>query len=105
MKSGKLRHVIVIEGVTTTVTPAGTPTETWTPFVSLRAELVQQSTQEFLKAQGATGEAAAVFRVRSVAGLTLERRVSFRGEAWNIREIVSIDNDRGFELRCTRPDP
>lgn len=102
MKSGKMRHVIRLQEAGTTLTPAGTPVQTWTTIATLRAELVQQSAQEFLNAQGATGEALAVFRIRTLSVVLLSWRLLLGAEAFNIRDVVVIERGRGLELRCTR---
>jgi Bacteriophage head-tail adaptor len=102
MKSGSLHHIARIEEVSTTISAAGTPVETWATLAELRAELVQASAEEFLRGQGAVGEGAILLRTRYLAGVTLAHRVWFQGSTWNIRELVPIGRNRGLELRCTR---
>ncbi|PTX01835.1 phage head closure protein [Pararhodobacter aggregans] len=102
MRAGKMRHVIELQSVATVINPAGTPVETWSAVGTFRAEVVQQDAREFLKAQGAVGEVAAVFRIRGLVTVELAWRVKFRGEIYNIREIGGLDRQTGLELRCTR---
>lgn len=102
MKAGKLFHVLTVQRATEGLNDAGTPTTTWADLATLRAELVQQSTTEFIRAQGATDEAVLIFRTRYLAGVTNADRISFAGEALNLKEVVVLGRNRGLELRCTR---
>jgi SPP1 family predicted phage head-tail adaptor len=95
-----LVDTITLQRATVAINAAGTPAETWVDLVTLRAERVQQSTEEFLRAAGATGETVAVFRVRHVDGLTTADRIIFRGGACAIREIVPTGRRRWLELRA-----
>ena len=79
MKSGKLRRVIVVQGFSNTVNEAGTPVLTWADKATLRAEVVQQSTAEFIRGFGASDETVIVFRTRFIAGVTNADRILFGG--------------------------
>ena len=105
MKAGKMVHVIEIQRVTTTVNDAGTPTETWAKVATMRAELVERSTEEFLRTAGETSETTIVFRTRFLDGVSDNDRVSFDGNAFDIDEIVTIGRRKGLELRCRRQEP
>lgn len=100
MKAGKLIYRIAIEEAATTVNDAGTPTSTWTRKAILRAELVEQSTEEFLGDGGATDEELAVFRTRYLQGVTNADRVVFEGRPYNIRQLTPLGRRVGLELRC-----
>lgn len=100
MKAGKLTHIIAIEAATTSVNDAGTPTSEWTTKATLRAELVEQSTEEFLGDGGATDEELAVFRTRYIEGVTNADRVVFEGRPYNIRQLTPLGRRVGLELRC-----
>ncbi len=99
MRSGKLRYHIQIQKATTTVNEFGTPQSAWQTFASLRAEIVRQSTEEFMRNQGASDEETVVFRTRYVAGITNAERILFEGVAHNIREVVSDPMRRHLEIR------
>lgn len=105
MKAGRMVHVIEIQSATVAVNDAGTPTSTWTKFATLRAELVEQDTEEFLRGAGDTNVTALVFRVRYVDGITPSHRVSFDGTGYDIEQIVPIGRRNGLELRCRRVSP
>ena len=88
MRSGKLRYTIEIQNATTTVDAFGTPTNAWATLATIRAEVVQQSTTEFLRNRGASDEETVIFRTRYVEGIGNAERILFDGVAHNIREIV-----------------
>lgn len=101
MRAGKLDRQIVLQGLTNTVDAYGTPVETWATFATLRAQIVQQGTDEFLRAGGAVPETAIVFRARFVAGVTTSHRVSYGGAIFNLKEVKELGRREGLELRCT----
>ena len=104
MRAGKLVHVITLQRVSgTTISDAGTPTDTWSDLATLRAERVDQSTEEFMRAAGATDETAVIFRTRWIDGVTNADRVMFGGEAFNLRAVVPFGRN-GMELRCWRQE-
>ncbi|EPX85385.1 phage head closure protein [Salipiger mucosus] len=105
MKAGKMVHVIEIQQSATTVNDAGTPKKTWSKLATLRAELIEQSTEEFLHNAGDTSVMTLAFRTRYLAGITDEHRVSFDGQAFDIEKIVTIGRRRGLELRCKAVSP
>ncbi|RAI43985.1 phage head closure protein [Rhodoplanes roseus] len=102
MKAGTLDRTITVEGVTTAPSSTGAVAETWSTFATLRAQMVQASTEEFQRAYGASTETAIVFRTRYVEGVTLAHRVVYGGEVHNMKEIKEIGRRRGLELRCER---
>ena len=102
MKAGKLVHVIALHRAVVNVNAAGTPATTWTAFATLRAELVERSTEEFLRSAGETDETTVVFRTRYLSGVSNDDRVSFDGQGFNIREVTTIGRRKGLELRCVQ---
>lgn len=100
MRAGKLDRIIVIERVTTTVDEYGTPIEGWTTIATVRAQRVKLSTEEYLRAFGSTAEAAAVFRIRHLDGLTLADRITCDGETFDLKGIEPLGRREGLELRC-----
>ena len=79
MRAGKLRHVAVIERGWSSVNEAGTPSTDWAELVTLRAELVERSLVETVRAQGATDEAKIILRTRFHPEITSADRVMFDG--------------------------
>ena len=100
MRAGQLDRTIKIQSVTNTVNEFGTPVETWTDLATVRAQIVQQSTDEFLATYGETDNFAVVFRIRWLSGVTTDHRVVYQGKNLNIRETKEIGRRNGLELRC-----
>ncbi|NLS04616.1 phage head closure protein [Rhizobium sp. P32RR-XVIII] len=100
MRAGKLDKAIVIEQRGEVVNDYGTVSEGWTKVASLRAQVLQQSTEEFLKSAGSTPETAVIFRIRWRADLTTEHRVTYRGQIFDLKEIKELGRRDGLELRC-----
>lgn len=101
MRAGKLDRSITIQGFTSTVNEFGTPIETWTDVATLRAQIIQSSTEEFLT-NGATDDTVVIFRTRYLSGVTGASRVLYQGGEFNIREVKEIGRRVGLELRCQR---
>lgn len=100
MRAGLLTKAIGIERVTTSIDDAGTPQETWATFAKVRAQLVQVSTEEFMRSFGASSEAATVFRIRFLDGITLADRVKYEGRVYDLKEIKELGRREALELRC-----
>lgn len=101
MRAGKLDRTITIQAsIRTGTTPAGAPIMTWTDFATVRAQIIEASTEEYQRAYGEGGNTAIIFRLRWLDGVTVEHRVSYDGKALNIRETKEIGRRRGLELRC-----
>jgi SPP1 family predicted phage head-tail adaptor len=102
MRAGKMDRTISIQGFTNTVDDFGTPVETWTDRATLRAQLIQSSTEEFIQAYGASDETVIIFRTRWIGGVTNADRIQYEGSAFNIKETKEIGRRKGLELRVVR---
>lgn len=100
MRAGKLDKSITVQQFTNTVDEYGTPVMTWTDLATVRAQIVQATTEEFIRGFGASDETVIVFRIRWLDGMQLADRIMFDGRAPNLKEIKEIDRRRGLELRC-----
>lgn len=99
IRAGKLDRQIVIERQTETVAASGAVSNTWAPVVTVRAELVQRSADEYLTGYGEAETSSAVFRIRYLAGVTTADRVIFDGNTYDIDEITELGRTRALELR------
>lgn len=99
MKAGQLDRTITIQRMTATVDDYGTPSQTWADIVTLRAQKVQASTDEFIRGAGATDVTAIVFRTRYFDGITPADRVAHDGKFHNIKETKEIGRRQGLEIR------
>jgi SPP1 family predicted phage head-tail adaptor len=102
MRSGKLIHQITLETFTKTVSPAGTVKEIWAPLATVRAEILQQTATEFLRADAEAERNTMIFRVRYRQGITTSTRVTYDGQAFDLVEIRELGRRQGLELRCER---
>lgn len=101
MRAGKLDRIIQIQSFTYGEPDEyGNVTEGWADFVTLRAQIVQMNTEEYLRAFGEISETVIVFRTRFVSGVTTGHRVEYEGRHFNIRETKEIGRGQGLELRC-----
>lgn len=99
MKAGSLDRVITVQRFTEQRDDLGQVTTTWATIATLRAQKIQASTTEYLKGEGFKGEAAVVFRVRWLDGLTVKDRVLSDGIAHDIKELKEIGRRKGLDIR------
>jgi SPP1 family predicted phage head-tail adaptor len=102
MRAGNLDRTITIQRFSSTIDDFGTPIETWTDLVPLRAQQVQTSTDEFIRGYGASDQTVIVFRTWWRADITNADRVIYAGDVYNIKETKEIGRRAGLELRCQR---
>jgi SPP1 family predicted phage head-tail adaptor len=101
MRAGRLDSVIVIERAGAPVIDEdGIPRETWSDLMTLRAQIIQASTEEYIRSFGASDETVTVFRTRYVAGLTNADRLRFDNVIYDIKEFKEIGRGKGLEIRC-----
>jgi SPP1 family predicted phage head-tail adaptor len=101
MRAGNLTSTIQIQRRGETVDDYGTVTEGWSNVATIRAQIVQQSTDEFLRSAGTVSETGIVFRIRWRADLSNEDRVTYQGQEFDLKEIREIGRRKGLDLRCT----
>lgn len=100
MRAGKLNRTITIQRFTSTVDDYGTPVEAWTDVATVRAQIVQQSTEEFIRGFGASDETVIIFRIRWLDTITNADRIAYGGINHNLKEVKEIGRRNGLELRC-----
>lgn len=101
MRSGQLRHSISIVGFNDhAVDDFGVVTPVWQRIATVRAEIIQQTATEFLTSQGASETVLLIFRTRFVCNITNANQIIFEGKDYKIKEVVTIGNNRGLELRA-----
>lgn len=101
MRAGKLDRTITIQRSTDTPDEFGTPAFTWTNLATLRAQVVQSSTEEFIE-NGAEEKTVVIFRTRFLPGVTAADRIHYLGSDFNIKELKEIGRREGLEIRCVR---
>lgn len=100
MRAGKLDKTIILQRFASAVDGYGTVTEDWTTLATVKAQVIQSSTEEFMRAWGTTFEPAIVFRIRYREGITLADRVEHGDQHFDIKEIKDLGRRAGLELRC-----
>lgn len=105
MKAGRMAHVIEVQQAAVSINEAGTPETSWSAFATLRAELVELATEEYLRGAGDTDVTAVVFRTRYLAGIMTGHRVRFDGGAYDLEQIITLGRRGGLELRCKAVAP
>ncbi|WP_316394939.1 phage head closure protein [Bradyrhizobium sp. 33ap4] len=106
MRAGDLDRVIEIQQRTTTVNEFRSAVDTWSPFATVRAKLMQIAVNDTESAnRGSTSDKVIVFRTRWLDGLTLEHRVVCQGDAYAIRNLKELSRRVGWDIHCERVGP
>jgi SPP1 family predicted phage head-tail adaptor len=105
MRAGNLDRVIELQRRTTGLDLYGTPTPTWTPVATMRAQLLKNATDNQDGQRGDTTNAVLTFRTRFLDGVTLENRVSYQGQQFEIIGISEIGRRVGMDLTGRRVGP
>lgn len=100
MRAGKLDRTITLERLTETLNENRTPIPAWSTIATVRAEILQQSTNEFLTGYGEALAGTIIFRIRYLPGITTVDRVTYAGTVYDLQEIKEIGRRRGLELRA-----
>ncbi|MBL6431884.1 MAG: head-tail adaptor protein [Alphaproteobacteria bacterium] len=102
MRAGKLTHTVKVMRPTYVDDGFGTMVPGPVSVVAtLRAQLVEESTDEFIRNYGGSTERVRIFRVRWIDGITLADQIEHDGIEFNLKQIKEIGRRRGLELRCT----
>lgn len=99
MRSGKLDRVITVQSSEYIPDDYGNGEYVWTDLYVLRAQVIQSTTEEYLRAYGETEETAIIFRTRFAEGINTAHRILYDGHEHNIKEIKELGRRRGLEIR------
>lgn len=99
MRSGRLDREITLQHGEYMTDSYGGAVYTWTDIATVRAEIVEATTEEFIRAYGSSDEAIRVFRIRFRSDVTTGNRVLFEGTVHDIKAVTEIQRRRGLELR------
>ncbi|MGL9618304.1 phage head closure protein [Bradyrhizobium sp. U531] len=105
MRAGNLDRIIEIQRRTTGLDLYGTPVETWTAFATMRAQLLKNATDDREDARGRTTDAVLIFRTYYLAGLSLNDRLLYEGQQFEITGITEIGRRVGMDVTCERVGP
>ena len=101
MRAGKLDKTITIERFTETIDEYGVPRAAWAPVATVKAQIVQTSTEEFFRTSGEGAESLAVFRTRYIDGVTPTDRILYAAGKFDVKEVKEIGRRRGLEIRAS----
>jgi len=99
MRSGRLDQQITVQRYTRVVDEGGGSILTWTDLVALRAQIIQATTEEFMRSYGASNETAVIFRTRYFDDVQTKDRIVYDGVNHNIKEVKEIGRGRGLDIR------
>jgi SPP1 family predicted phage head-tail adaptor len=105
MRAGNLDREIIVQRATTTIGDAGTPQETWAPIATLRAQLIEARTDEYIRGSGASTDRIVVFRTRFIDGVTAADRIFYEGQPFTVKQIKEIGRRKALEFRAERLGP
>lgn len=100
--AGTLIHVVELQRETETVSASGAPSSAWTNFASVRAEIKHQTADEYLTGFGEAERSTLIMRIRYRSDITTADRAVYKGQAYNLKEVVEIGRKHGLELRVSR---
>jgi head-tail adaptor len=102
MRAGNLDRLIEIQRRTTTIGLGGTVGQTWTTFATMRAQLLKNATDDREDARGRTTDAVLTFRMYYFASLSLNDRLLYEGQQFEIKGISEIGRRVGMDVTCER---
>lgn len=102
IRSHKLDRVLHIKRLTTIRNSYGESIETWTSIAVTRAQRIESTASDFLRAEGMGEEILTVYRCRWRSDVTLDDRITEDGKDFEIVELTEIGRRHGLELRCRR---
>jgi SPP1 family predicted phage head-tail adaptor len=105
MRAGNLDRVIGIERRTTGLNLYGTVIDTWVLVATMRAQKLENATDNHEGARGDTTDTVITFRLRWLDGVTLENRVTYEGQPFKITRIKEIGRRVGLDIQCERVGP
>lgn len=100
MRAGSLDRVVIVQRASETQDQFGGKSAGWADLATVRAQLIQSATSEFMQAGGEQAERVLAFRIRWVSDLRNADRVVFEGAPYEVIEVKEIGRRRGLELRC-----
>lgn len=102
-RAGGMDRQITIQQVTRTPNSYGTPVETWSDLMTLRARKLDGAVSDVMENGVAVSDTTFVFQTYWQDGITLDNRVSYNGVAYLIKKIHEIGRREGMELHVERP--
>lgn len=97
MRSGKLRHSIIIQQATESFNGNSELVSTWSTFATIWASIEPLVGREYYAARQVNAETTGKIRIRYLAALTTKMRISFGTRIFDIKGISNIE-ERNEEM-------
>lgn len=107
MRGGKLDRTIVVRKRTIGRDSFGGADEAFTTFATVPAQVMYDRAGKLSRQNDAQVQAQSVvtFRIRYLAGVTREMRISFDGADYDITDVMEIGRRAGLDLRAVASVP
>jgi len=103
MRSGQLRHVLIIERPTNVKGSMGGSSQTWATFATVRGGLDFSGSRQVLAEQQINGEIIGMATIRYMEGITADMRINHEGNYYNISKPFSPDGkNRELKIPFTK---
>lgn len=99
MRSGELRHAIIIETVTETQTASGSLSESWAPYATVWADMQPMRSTETFQADQDYAQRDTKFIIRYQSGITHKMRINYSGRIFDIKTLINLkERNRTIEI-------
>jgi SPP1 family predicted phage head-tail adaptor len=100
MNAGRNREVVTIQKRTQSQDGFGEPTDVWTDFQTLRADVVKLSGRELFAAKAVGADITTRVNTRYCPGVEAEQRILFRDEVLDIESVIPDRLRTTLEILC-----
>jgi head-tail adaptor len=105
MRAGSLDRVIQFQQMTKGIDLYGTVIDVWTTFATMRAQKLENASENREGDRGDTTDNIITFRMHWTDGITLNNRLSFEGHDFKITRLKEIGRRIGLDVVCERVGP
>jgi head-tail adaptor len=102
MRAGSLDRIIEIQRRSIAPDLYGTIIDVWTTIATMRAQKLENATDDREGARGNTTDTVITFRLRWFDGIGLENRITYEGQPFKIARIKEIGRRVGLDITCER---
>lgn len=102
MRSGNLKHKIIIQSSTVTKDDYGAEVSTWEDFTTVYSSIEPLRGQELFASQQTYNKVISKIRLRYIAGIKTDMRVNYNGRLFDIEAIINIrELNKELHLVCS----
>lgn len=101
MRAGWLRHRVVLQRKTSSISSVGEPVDTWATYADVWASVEPQRAREYVAAQSEQARGQWVIKTRYRSDVSRLDRAVWNGHTLEIESVVSpFERGRDLELVC-----